>query len=100
MAKRKINWTQKANFERKEILEYWISRNKSKVYSIKLNKLFIETMKRVADLPEIGRKTDFDENIRLKILRDYLIFYEYDEKQIKILSIWDGNQDMRKLKIK
>ena len=25
MAKRKINWTEKANFERKEILDYWIS---------------------------------------------------------------------------
>ena len=100
MAKRKINWTEKANFERKEILEYWINRNKSKTYSIKLNKLFIETMKRVANYPEIGRKTDFDENVRLKIVRDYLMFYEYDEKQIKVLSVWDGNRDMRKLEIK
>jgi len=100
MAKRKINWTEKANFERKEILEYWINRNKSKTYSIKLNKLFIETMKRVANYPEIGRKTDFDENVRLKIVRDYLMFYEYDEKQIKVLSVWDGNRDKRKLKIK
>src|SRR5690606_19403786 len=100
MAKRKINWTEKANFERKEILEYWINRNKSKTYSIKLNKLFIETMKRVANYPEIGRKTDFDENVRLKIVRDYLMFYEYDEKQIKVLSVWDGNRDKRKLEIK
>ena len=23
MAKRKINWTEKANFERKKILDYW-----------------------------------------------------------------------------
>lgn len=100
MAKRKINWTEKANFERKEILEYWINRNKSKTYSIKLNKLFIETMKRVANYPEIGRKTDFDENVRLKIVRDYLMFYEFDEKQMKVLSVWDGNRDKRKLKIK
>ncbi|MBW7871517.1 MAG: type II toxin-antitoxin system RelE/ParE family toxin [Flavobacteriia bacterium] len=100
MAKRKINWTEKANFERKEILEYWINRNKSKTYSIKLNKLFVETMKRVADFPEIGRKTDLDETVSLKIVRDYLVFYEYDESQIKILAVWDGNRDESKLKIK
>ncbi|WP_447951045.1 hypothetical protein [Chryseobacterium koreense] len=56
MAQRKINWTEKANFERKEILEYWISRNKSKSYSLKLNKLFIEAMKQVAEFPRTGEK--------------------------------------------
>ena len=100
MAKRKINWTEKANFERKEILEYWINRNKSKTYSIKLNKLFIESLKLVAQFPTIGRKTDFDENTRLKVVRDYLLFYEYDDKQIKVLSVWDGNQDDNKIKLK
>lgn len=95
-----MNRTEKANFERKEILEYWINRNKSKTYSIKLNKLFVETMRRVADFPEIGRKTDFDENVSLKIVRDYLVFYECDESQIKILAVWDGNRDGSKLKIK
>src|SRR5690606_4820358 len=100
MAKRKINWTEKANFERKEILEYWINRNKSKTYSIKLNKLFIEATRKIAYYPEVGRKTDFDENVRLKIIRNYLLFYEYNEKQIKVLSVWDGNRDERKLEIK
>lgn len=57
-------------------------------------------MRRVADFPEIGRKTDFDETVRLKIVRDYLVFYEYDESQIKILAVWDGNRDESKLKIK
>lgn len=64
MAKRKINWTEKANFERKEILEYWINRNKSKNYSIKLNKLFIDAMRKVSENPTIGRKTDFDESFK------------------------------------
>jgi toxin YoeB len=100
MAEWKINWTERANFERKEILEYWINQNKSKTYSVKLNKLFIDAIRKIASSPEIGRKTDFDENVRLKIVRDYLLFYEYDEKQIKILSVWDGNRDQRKLEIK
>ena len=82
MAARKINWTKEANFERKEILTYWINRNKSKTYSIKLNKLFRNTLKQIADNPKIGRKTNF-ENVRVKIVRDYLLFYEFDTKQIK-----------------
>lgn len=98
MAKRKINWTERANFERKEILDYWIQRNKSKVYSIKLNKLFIETMKQVAENPTIGRKTEFD-NIRVKIVRDYLLFYEYDQTQVKVMTVWDGNRDEKTLEI-
>ena len=99
MAKRKINWTEKANFERKEILQYWINRNTYKRYSIKLNKLFVETIKKTAENPMIGRKTDFDENIRVKIVRDYLLFYKFDDKQLKVLSIWDGNRDDNKLEV-
>ena len=99
MAKRKINWTEKANFERKEILQYWITRNKSKRYSVKLNKLFGETLKKTAENPMIGRKTDFNENIRVKIVRDYLLFYKFDDKQLKVLSIWDGNRDDNKLEV-
>ena len=99
MAKRKINWTEKANFERQEILQYWINRNKSKRYSIKLNKLFVETIKKTAENPLIGRKTDFNENIRVKIVRDYFLFYKFDDKQLKVLSIWDGNRDDNKLEV-
>ncbi len=68
MAARKITWTAKANAERKNILEYWINRNKSKVYSVKLNQLFIYATRQVAKNPTIGRKTDF-ENVRVKIVQ-------------------------------
>ncbi|MGD1320478.1 hypothetical protein [Chryseobacterium sp. 2R14A] len=40
----------------------------------------------------IGRETDF-QNVRVKIIRNYLIFYEFSEVQIKILSVWDGRRD-------
>ncbi len=55
MAPRKINWTNKANLERQDILEYWINRNKSKIFSIKLNKLFVDGTKQIAKNPLIGR---------------------------------------------
>ncbi|MCA0391472.1 MAG: type II toxin-antitoxin system RelE/ParE family toxin [Bacteroidetes bacterium] len=73
-------------------------RNKSKNYSIKLNKLFIETLKQVAESPTIGRKTEF-ENVRVRIVRDYLLFYRYDQKQVKVLTVWDGNREEKTLEI-
>ncbi|KUY30548.1 type II toxin-antitoxin system RelE/ParE family toxin [Elizabethkingia ursingii] len=99
MAARKIIWTQKANLERKAILEYWIERNKSKKFSIKLNKLIISTIKQVAETPSIGRKTDL-ENVRVKIIRDYLLFYEFDEDYLKVLALWDGRRDENSLQMK
>ncbi len=74
------------------------TKNKSKNYSIKLNQLFIEILKQVAESPTIGRKTEF-ENVRVRIVRDYLHFYKYDQKQIKVLTVWDGNREEKTLKI-
>lgn len=99
MAQRKIIWTEKAHFERKEILNYWIIRNKSKVYSIKLNKLFIDTLKQIAENPNIGRKTEL-KDVRVKIVRNYLLFYEYSQKQIKVLTLWDGHRNEKPREIK
>ncbi|MCT4013883.1 type II toxin-antitoxin system RelE/ParE family toxin [Elizabethkingia anophelis] len=98
MAARKIIWMQKANIERRDILEYWIDRNKSKKFSIKLNKLIVGTIKQIAENPGIGRKTNL-ENVRVKIIRDYLLFYEFDENYLKILTLWDGRRDENSLQV-
>jgi len=50
MAKQ-IIWSLTAQLDRKEILLYWINRNKSRTYSKKLNKLFIEAIQLIAEFP-------------------------------------------------
>ena len=96
MAKQ-IVWSQRAQRDRKEILEYWRVRNKSNTYSKKLNRLFKESIKIITDFSEIGKPTD-QANTRIKIVKDYLIIYEETETQILILTIWDSRQDPGKLK--
>ncbi|WP_260129168.1 type II toxin-antitoxin system RelE/ParE family toxin [Elizabethkingia anophelis] len=59
---------------------------------MKLNKLIVATIKQIAENPGIGRKTNL-ENVRVKIIRDYLFFYEFDENYLKILTLWDGRRD-------
>ncbi|MCD0478206.1 type II toxin-antitoxin system RelE/ParE family toxin [Chryseobacterium sp. LC2016-29] len=94
MAQRKIVWTKKANIERKEVLEYWIDKNKSARFSKKLNLLFIESLKQICIYPNLGRKTS-DEKTRVTIVRNYLFFYEFNEKEIIIQSVWDGRRNTK-----
>ncbi len=92
MAKRRIVWTKLAHLERIKILNYWYNKTKSKAYSKKLNKLFSETNKLLWTHPEIGRISK-DNSIRITIVRDYLIFYEFTTTELIILSVWDTRRD-------
>ncbi len=96
MAKQ-IVWSLRAQNDRKAILDYWRLRNKSNTYSKKLNQLFSDSIQIIRDFPQIGKSTD-DPHLRIKTVRDYLIFYEETETQIFILTIWDTQQNPDKLK--
>jgi plasmid stabilization system protein ParE len=98
MAKR-IAWTHRAQRERREILAYWIERNKSTSYSKKLNETFKNWVVLLSKRPWVGRKTDI-EHVRVKIVKDYLIFYEVIDDTLYVLSIWDSRQNPDKLEIK
>ena len=91
MAKQ-IIWSKKAHQDRKEILHYWRINNKSNEYSKKLNLLIKKAIALVAAHPHIGRRTNI-ENMRVKLVRDYLIFYEETETEIFILTIWDNRRN-------
>ena len=47
--------------------------------------------------PLIGKRTDI-ENVRVKVIRDYLIIYELTVSNIIVLSIWDCRQKPEDLK--
>lgn len=69
MAER-ITWTPLAIRILREILQYWVIRNKFKNYSIKLSKLFKEATELISLHPTIGKPTD-DAKVRFKIVRHY-----------------------------
>ena len=69
-----VVWTARAEKDRKEILSYWIERNGSAAYSLKLHGLFQTAIGTIAQFPLIGRPTDL-KGIRVKLVRDYGIFY-------------------------
>jgi toxin YoeB len=91
MAKQ-IIWTKRSQDDRKAILHYWKAHNQSNTYSIKLNGLIKKAVALIAAHPHIGRRTDM-ENVRVKLVRDYLIFYQENETHVFILSIWDNRRN-------
>jgi toxin YoeB len=95
---RKVIWTKRAQQERKDILDFWIDHNKSTAFSKKLNQLFRESIRLIKLYPGIGRLTDID-NVRVKVVRNYFIFYELVGQNIYILSVWNSKQDPEELKL-
>ena len=59
MAQRKIIWTKTADIQFVGVLQYWLERNKSNIYSKKLIKLVTDRTKQIAKTPFIYKSTDF-----------------------------------------
>ena len=92
MVKRKIVWSNRAKTRLYGILEFYIKRNKSNTYSIKLYRLLHKEVKILLKFPEIGLKTTEDTTKGL-IIGDYIIYYEITHDKIIIHTIWDSRQD-------
>jgi plasmid stabilization system protein ParE len=91
MAKR-IIWAREAVADRIQILDYWHERLGSKDYSIKLDKMFKETVQLLSHFPNLGRELE-NRKERLVVKDHYQIFYLEEEDYIKILHIWDTRRD-------
>jgi len=92
----KIVWSIRAMNDRKKIFAYWNDRNKSTIYSNKLNAIFKQTLILINDYPHLGKKTNI-EQVRLKIVKNFFIFYKNTETHLIVLAIWDCNQDLKNL---
>lgn len=97
MAARRIVWSTTAKLQLKAIFEYFNFRNKSKLYSLKLNTLIQTELKILVLQPKIGKKTD-SINVRGLLIENYYFFYEINETDIIILCVWDTRQNPERLK--
>ncbi|PWS30975.1 type II toxin-antitoxin system RelE/ParE family toxin [Pedobacter paludis] len=95
MAK-KIIWSHKARIKLYAILEFYAQRNGNKKYSAKLYKRFNKDIKLLLKNPHLGIQSS-KKDIRGLIIFDYIIFYEENDLQIVIHTIWPTNQNPDKL---
>jgi plasmid stabilization system protein ParE len=84
----KIIWTKNALEHLEDILNYWELRNGTNSYSIKLYKLFQNGLDLLSRYPTSGTKTN-NELIRKKTIRDYFVYYSFDELNLTVLGIVD-----------
>ena len=96
MATRSIVWTKTADLQLVGVLKYWINRNKSNKYSLKLLNIVTERTKQIAQNPLIFKATDFKDT-RIASLGNYSIFYQVHGDKIIITAFWDNRQDPKKL---
>ena|ERR1700761_9499669 len=95
---KEIKWSERAQKERFAILEYWHKRNKSKRYSSKLSRLFDESIEYVAEMPESGSPTKY-QDVRFKVTGAYLLYYSIQPSFIEVITIWDSRRNPKKLKL-
>ena len=92
MAKYKIDWSIEARMDLIDILEYYNKRNKSSLYSKKLNSKINRSTKLITKNPLIGLQSEI-ESVRALITGDYQIIYELSDDLILITMIWDCRRD-------
>ena len=92
MVKYKIDWSIEARLDLINILEYYIKRNKSALYSKKLNSKINRSIKLITKNPLIGLPSQL-ESVRALITGDYQIIYEIFDDLIMIIMIWDCRRD-------
>lgn len=97
MAK-EIVWTESSVKDRLNIFQFWTQHNNSSSYSNKLENLFNESAKLLAQFPQMGTATDY-EDLRVKIIRNYKLFYRDAPTRIEIIRIWDSRQDPQELRL-
>jgi plasmid stabilization system protein ParE len=98
MAKRKIVWSHRSRIRLFEILDFYVDRNKSNLYSKKLYSRIIKELALLAKQSELGVKTEV-ESVRGLIIGDYIIFYQAYDDMIVVHNIWDSRRNPEELKI-
>jgi len=93
MAER-IIWTIKAKNELTDILQYWIHRNKSNTFSLKLNTLIEDQLNLILEFPKTGRITD------IPGVYKYLFYYEFIDDSLYVLTVRHGSQNPKTLELK
>ena len=96
MAERKIIWTETAARQRRSILEYWLQRNQSPTFSLKLLRLSNEKANLIAENPLIYKAAEFPDT-RVAALGHFSLFYKITDSAIIITAFWDNRQDPKEL---
>ncbi|MEQ8904976.1 type II toxin-antitoxin system RelE/ParE family toxin [Ekhidna sp.] len=93
---KEVVWTQTAYSQKIEVYEYWNKKNGSSSFSEKLEKTINDAIDLIKKFPQLGVKTQL-KNVRIKIIKNYLLIYRVSEDTLFILLFWDSRQNPKDL---
>jgi plasmid stabilization system protein ParE len=96
MAHKKIIWSSLSSRQLKAVLDFYAQRNGSSAFSLKILNEIAELLNALSENEFIGRLTS-NKMTRVIPMKVYLIFYEINQNQIRIVSFWDNRQNNKKL---
>lgn len=96
MAQKEVVWTETAAIQRRRILKYWLQRNQSNAYPLKLLRLSNKKVNQIAVNPYLYKEADFP-GTRVATMGHYSIFYKSSDTHIYITAFWDNRQDPKEL---
>lgn len=92
MVRYKVEWSIEARLDLLDILNFYIDRNKSAIYSKKVKSRVNSSIKLISKNPLIGLQTQIV-SVRAFVTGDYQIIYEIIDDLILIIMIWDCRRD-------
>jgi toxin YoeB len=98
MAHKKIIWSALSSSQLKAVLDFYTQRNGSSAYSLKILNEIEDLLNAQSENEFIGRLTS-NKMTRVIPMKVYLIFYEINQNQIKIVAFWDNRQNNKKLPV-
>ncbi|GAB4246198.1 MAG: hypothetical protein Tsb0034_25090 [Ekhidna sp.] len=93
----KVVWTQTAYSQKIAVLDYWNKKNGSNSYSRKLEDAVNNAIELLQKFPHLGVKTQLA-NVRVKVIKNYLLIYRLSDDTIYVLLFWDSRQNPDDLK--
>ena len=96
MAERAITWSVTASKQLRKVLEFWIERNGSNIYSLKLLDRIEENLEQVKKYPKKCPET-IHPGLRVAAMGHYSIYYRITKNSIRIDAFWDNRQNPKEL---
>ena len=85
MAERNVVWTKTADIQYVGILDYWVKRNRSSLFSKKLIELVKHKTQEISENPLRFKKADF-ENTRVAYLNHFGIYFQFTTTRVIITA--------------
>jgi len=96
MAQKAVIWTNTSSRQLHQVLEYWVERNGTATYSLKLLDLIEKRTAGIAEKPLSCKRSVFP-NTRVASMGHYSIYYKVTSTKVIVTAFWDNRQDPKKL---